>query len=387
MNLYEKSTKCSGCGACLQVCPKSAISMEADAIGFLYPKINAEHCIDCSACRHVCPYQNLKKLSESRNDFPSVYALQHKSSEILAKSSSGGAFTAIVQALNPDIIYGASWDSQWGVHHIEIIRGENLDLLRKSKYVQSDTGKTFKSAKNALLAGKTVLYSGTPCQIAALRSFLEKDYDNLYTCDLICEGVQNYQFWKSYLNFMQTKFCGKVTKVEFRDKSKHGWERSDFCLEFDGKKEYRKTSQTKDSAFMNSFIFQGGNRDSCYECPFASIPRQGDFTIGDLWGWRKIAPEWSNNKGLSVVLFNTEKARQLMPALQSIALIKETTLEDAAHSNPNILKCTVLPHQRALYLRDMKNLPFVQLEKKWLRPRNLLRRVLSGLKYIIVGKS
>lgn len=387
MNVYEKSSNCSGCGACLQICPKGAISMRADAIGFLYPEINAEHCINCNACRRVCPYQNLKKLREGRTDSPAVYALRHKGPEILAKSSSGGAFTAIVQALNPDIIYGASWDTQWGVHHIGIVRGENLDLLRKSKYVQSDTGKTFQEAKNALVAGKTVLYSGTPCQIAGLRSFLGKDYNNLYTCDLICEGVQSQQFWKSYLDSMQKKFSGNVTRVEFRDKSKHGWERSDFCLEFDGKREYRRISHTKDTAYMNSFIFQGGNRDSCYECPFASVPRQGDFTIGDLWGWRKIAPEWSDNKGASVILCNTLKACQLVPELQSAAQMKETTLEDAARSNPNILKCTVMPQQRALYLRDMKELPFEQLEKKWLKPRSLLRRVLSELKYRIVRKS
>lgn len=386
MNVYEKSSNCSGCGACLQICPKSAISMKADAIGFLFPEINGELCINCNACRRVCPYQNLNKLREGRTDSPAVYALRHNDPEILAESSSGGAFTAIVQALNPNIIYGASWDEQWGVRHIGISCREDLNLLRKSKYVQSDTGKTFQETKDALAAGKTVLYSGTPCQIAGLRSFLRKDYNNLYTCDLICEGVQSQQFWKAYLDSMKKNFSGNVTGVEFRDKSKHGWERSDFCLEFDGKREYRRISQTKDTSYMNSFIFQGGNRDSCYECPFASVPRQGDFTIGDLWGWRKIAPEWSDNRGASVILCNTLKARQLISKLQSTAQMKETTLENAAHSNPNILKCTVMPQQRALYLRDMKELSFNQLEKKWLKPRSLLRRTLSELKYRIVGK-
>lgn len=382
MRIYDRKAHCSGCGACLQSCSRNAIVMKEDNCGFLYPEINENLCIHCGACRQACPFHKLEDLTQ--NQFvPAVYALRVKDEKLLDESSSGGAFSAIVRAVDPDVVYGASWKDDWNVYHVGIVRGDNIDALRKSKYVQSDTGITFREVKKHLIVGKKVLYSGTPCQIAGLRAYLKQSNPNLFTCDLICEGVQSNHFWKNYLTSMQHKYGSKVVDVQFRDKHKHGWERSDFVLQFENGQVYRQTSHTKDSAYMNSFIFQGGNRDSCYECPFASIPRQGDFTIGDLWGWRHIAPEWSDNKGSSVVICNTEKAANMVSKMRNFAEIKATTIEEASRENPNIKKCTQMPETREKYLEDMEHFSYDELERKWLRPRSRLRKFVSRVKYIL----
>lgn len=382
MNLYKDAEHCSGCGACFQACPQKAISLKPNEFGFIFPSIDNVKCVECGACQNVCPYNNLDKLKSERLT-PAVLALRHNSGDIVNKSSSGGAFSAIIDAVCPDYVFGAAWNGFTEVNHIGIPITDDLQPIRKSKYIQSNTKDTFNETRKLLNSGKRVLYSGTPCQIAGLRSFLKKDYENLFTVDLICEGVQSQHFWNQYVDYMQRKYQSKITNVEFRNKQWHGWERSDFSLNFANGKTYHRISHTKDSAYMNSFIFQGGNRDSCYACPYADIPRQGDFTIGDLWGWRDIVPKWNDNRGASVVLCNSRKAINLIETFSTFAEIKTISLESATAFNPNILKHTIMPPQRSRYISDLKDLPFDELESKWLKPRSFFRRVLSQLKFLL----
>ena len=373
--LWKDFSDCTGCGACAQACGVGAVQMKANEYGFLFPYIDDERCVDCGRCDTVCP---IKKNPYTWETEPQCYALRHRSAEIIAKSASGGAFTALLDAIKPDAVFGAAFDADFRVKHICARTSEEVERLRGSKYVQSDTGDSFRAVKELLKDGNRVLYTGTPCQIAGLKGFLGRDHEGLITCDLICEGVQSQRFFDRYLANVQKK-RGKVSSVSFRDKSRNGWERSNFTLGFENGGVYTRICQTKDSAYMNSMLFQGGNRDSCYACPFAAVPRQGDFTIGDLWGWRSMTPEWNDNAGISLLVCNSEKARGFLQQLDAVSEMKPVELEQACRQNPNLVRPTHMPSSRSAYMEDLKNMEFDQLEKKWLKPRSLARRLASRL--------
>lgn len=387
--LWIEEKDCTGCGACYQNCFTSAISMVEDACGFLFPQIDQDLCVQCGACIRGCPVQKQKNKLDNCAQKPAAYALRHKDGAVLQDSSSGGAFTAIAQAFAAGeyAVFGAHMDAQLQVSHEAVYRLEDLPKLRKSKYVQSDTKDTYQQAKRLLEREVRVLYVGTPCQIAGLKSYLGADTPNLLTCDLVCEGVQSQRFFHRYLQFMEKKYGSPVKQVEFRSKGKHGWERSSFVLEFENGRKYDRICQTKDPAYMNSSLFQGGNRDSCYHCVFNRIQRQGDFTIGDLWGWRRMTPEWDDKKGLSLVLVNTQKAQALLPDLERVAVLRRVDFDTAALENPNLIRSTVAPQGRESYMKDLQQMEFAQLADKWLKPRNLARRILSHAKYYIMSNN
>ena len=373
--LWTSPEGCTGCAACRQICPQQAIALKPDKSGFLLAHIDPEKCVECGLCAKICPMKSHRPAAATN---PMAFAMKHRSEAVRRQSASGGAFTAILEAFAPDAVFGAAYCEDFQVRHICAVTPEEIARLRGSKYVQSDVGDTYKQAKELLQAGKRVLFTGTPCQIAGLNAYLRKSHPNLLTCDLICEGVQSQAFFDRYRQHMEEKY-GKLSSVSFREKEKNGWERSDFQMRFENGKKYTRTCHTKDSAYMNSMLFQGGNRDSCYACPFAAVPRQGDFTIGDLWGWREMVPEWNDNIGISLVVCNTEKAAQYLPRLKELAEMKEVTVEQAAKHNPNLLRPTPQLPTRGSYLADVERMPFAELEKKWLKPRSLLRKTASKL--------
>ncbi len=380
IKLWENKEKCTACGACVQICKKDAICFQEDEYGFHFPVIDSSKCVECGMCEKICPVTHKK-----RSDYqPNIYAVRHKDKNIRLNSSSGGAFTVLLQAIHPDVVYGAAYTEGLQVKHIPAETPEEIALLRGSKYVQSDTGRTFIEVKEKLKTGKTILYIGTPCQIAGLKAFIGKDTPNLFTGDLVCEGVQSQAFFDRYIKNMEEKVGSKAQSVEFRNKEHLGWERSEFRIGFKNGKKYAQISHTKDSAYMNSFIFQGGCRDSCYHCPFASVPRQGDFTLADLWGWKEITPDWNDNTGISLLLCNTEKAQKYMAKIEQVADVRSITLEQAKKHNPNLVKPAPEPERRREYLEDMKNLSFAELEAKWLKPRSWLRKKIGVLKFILM---
>lgn len=380
IRLWENKAECTACGACVQICKTDAISFIEDEYGFRFPVIDPLKCVECRNCEKICPVKQHKEKSERQ---PKIYAVRHKDKAVRLKSSSGGAFTVLLETIVPDIVYGAAFTEDMQVRHRSAVTPEEVDLLRGSKYVQSDTGKTFIDVKEKLNEGKKILYIGTPCQIAGLKAFVGKEVPNLYTGDLVCEGVQSQSFFNRYLKYMEEKHRSKAKSVEFRNKEHFGWERSEFMIMFKNGKKYVQISQTKDSAYMNSFLFQGGCRDSCYQCPFACMPRQGDFTLADLWGWKDITPDWKDNTGISLLLCNTEKAQQYIGKMKKVADVREITLEQAKRQNPNLVKPAPEPERRKEYLEDMKTLSFAELEAKWLRPRSWLRKKIGVLKFVL----
>ncbi|MBO4707555.1 MAG: Coenzyme F420 hydrogenase/dehydrogenase, beta subunit C-terminal domain [Elusimicrobiaceae bacterium] len=328
--------KCCGCGACVQICPKNAITMRADNEGFLYPVIDDKKCIKCGLCLKICPILNNQK-----QDFrPKVYVAKNKNTEVLKKSSSGGMFSILADYVleQNGVVFGAAFNKNWEVYHRFIDKKEDLNILRRSKYVQSNTLETFKETKKFLEEDRQVLYTGTPCQIAGLKSFLNKEYDNLLTADIICHSVPSPGVWKEFLK--QNYDVNKLVKIDFRDK-KYGWDKSKLYFYFnDGKIEPQSKKMSLFRIGFGETIFC---RPSCHKCYFKDSNRFSDFTIGDAWGYSYYAPEMFDRNGLSILFINTEKSEKLFNILKDDIVYKEVSFDTVIKYNP-YYKTSVKPH-------------------------------------------
>lgn len=299
MRILNNMEKCYGCGACYNVCPTEAVDMRENAEGFLEPIIDENKCISCEKCKEVCPSLNCQY---SNNPEPDIFAFSAEE-KILYDSSSGGIFTFLAEHIlrAGGYVVGVAYDSQFLVNHVMIHSIEELDKIRRSKYLQSSTGNTFKETKELLEKGEYVLYSGCPCQIAGLLRFLGKDYDTLYTVDVLCHGVPSPKLFQEHL---KNSFGGidNIEEVEFR--SREGW----FTLfQVKLKNGDVKTSFNNKSIYMKSFLHDINLRASCFQCQYSKLPRQGDITIGDLWAAGSFNLSFEYQKGVSVVLTNTKK--------------------------------------------------------------------------------
>ena len=321
INLFDKKEDCCGCSACYDICPKNAISMQLDELGFIYPTINNDLCIECGLCKKVCGYTN-PKLNESLD----VYAAVNKNITDVLNATSGGIFTAVAKFIlsKGGIVYGVSLDykqdGSFIPHHIEINDIKELYKLQKSKYVQSNTEDIFKSVKRRLVEGNIVLFSGTPCQISGLKGYLQKDYDNLFVIDLICHGVPSSNMFNEFIAQLEQKYNSKIIEYNFRDKKKGWGSNASFSMEKDGKIK-KKYYPSKALSYMNLFYDCAIFRESCYSCPFAKKERIGDITIGDFWGIEKEYPNLIDNglfdlqKGVSCILVNTEKGKKIIESI------------------------------------------------------------------------
>lgn len=303
MRILDNIDACYGCGACFNICPAEAIHMENNTDGFLEPFVDEEKCISCGKCRKVCPSINCEYPNES---IPDIFAFSAEE-KILYDSSSGGIFTFLAEHILKagGYVVGAAYDTEFYVNHVIIHGIGELDRIRRSKYLQSSTGDTYKRTKKLLEKGEIVLYSGCPCQIAGLLRFLGKDYDNLYTVDLVCHGVPSPKLFHEHLD---NSFGGKerIDDVEFR--SREGWA-SLFRVKL--KSGEVKTLYNNKSVYMQSFLQDINLRASCFRCNYSKVPRQGDVTIGDLWAAGRFNLPFEYSKGVSVVLVNNKKGMTL----------------------------------------------------------------------------
>jgi len=337
--LYNEKKNCCGCGACLNICPKNAISMKKDSCGFLYPHIDTSACIGCGKCKKVCAFQNTKVSNKPISTFAAVA----KDSEQTKRSASGGIFAAIAANYlkNDGIVFGAAFDSSWNVKHIPVSTLNELTKLQGSKYTQSNTGTTFKLVKQALKENKKVLYSGTPCQIAGLYGYLGKDYDNLLTIDLICHGVPSNKMFREYIQLMERKEGGKVVCFTFRDKS-IGWGINGSVTFEKNKKQHKKKLWQSASSYFYYFLKGWIYRDSCYTCKYTCSHRPADITIGDYWGIEKAHPEylgkngWDASKGISVVIANTQKGLDALNGNKRFIEMKASDFEKASAGNAQL---------------------------------------------------
>lgn len=342
--LKKGASECYGCRACEKICSQKAISIEPDAEGFLYPVLNEDLCVNCGLCKKVCPYDN----AFSGVEPCSVYAIQHKKEDILLDSSSGGMFSIIADYIreNGGAVCGCVFDDDFRAIHTVTEDMSVIEKMRGSKYVQSDTADSFEEIKNRLEKGQRVLFTGTPCQVDGLKRYLQKDYKNLITLDLICHGVPSPLLLKEYIKTVENQ-KGKVTDLKFRNKKENGW-RSEGTLTYKKGEDNKKLtiSPFKDS-YYNLYYFKNNvSRMTCYSCKYATHKRVGDFTIGDYWNIPDIVPEMDYEKGVSVVLVNTPRAEKLLDEVKDRVIAFETDLSSAIKGNGNLSRPTEMPETR-----------------------------------------
>lgn len=301
--------ECCGCGACYNKCPFGAVKMVFDEEGFLYPDIDSGKCTNCGLCQKVCPSINGKY---DRYEKPLVYASWGED-DLRKKSSSGGMFTLYSQEIlrKGGLVCGAAFNDNIVLEHIIIDNEEGLDKLRGSKYVMSDTKKVYTEIEKALKEEREVLFCGCPCQVAGLRSFLLKDYEKLFTIDLLCAGGTSQGLFEKYKNEIHKG--KKIENIKFRDKERYGWIAS-MTVKYKNGKTYRRARN--EDVFYEYFLNNLAKRPFCDTCKFSRLPRQGDVTLGDFWNIAKYKKELDDGLGTSVMTINSEKGQKLFEIIK-----------------------------------------------------------------------
>ena len=342
--------KCVGCFACQSKCPTGCIELKPNKEGFLYPLIDYDKCIECGACNSVCPVLNVKK-EEQKNI--KTYAAYVKGEKLRLKSSSGGIFTAIAEKVieNGGIVFGAAFDERFNVMHKYVEAKEELACFRGSKYVQSSIGETYKQAKDFLENGRQVLFTGTPCQIGGLFSYLKKDYENLLTQDFICHGVPSPLVWRKYVEHREQVAGANARNITFRGKEK-GWKT--FSMEFGFNNNTEYTSDLFTDLFIKAFLNNLCLRESCYNCGFKTKYRRSDITLADFWGVEKILPEMDDDKGTSLVLLNSLKGREVFNKISDKLEYAEADFDKAIEYNSAIIKSVTRPIARDFFIKNVK---------------------------------
>lgn len=297
-----KKKQCCGCEACCNICPADAIKMAEDREGFFYPKIDKQKCTGCNLCQKVCPMQE-KRVHRAEKEL--FWGARACSDPIRFSSSSGGIFPLLALAVleQGGVVYGACLEKGGFVRHIAAADKEQLVLLQKSKYVQSEIGFCFREIKGHLKNGRQVLFSGTPCQCRGLLLYLERSYENLLTVDLICNGVPSPGIWKKYSAYLSKCCGGPVETFSFRDK--RNCDRGHTTSFVAGGNEH--SCQSYDDLYCRLYFQNKITRPSCHACPFCTPDRESDLTIGDFWGIEKFRPEFEDGMGSSLVIIHSKK--------------------------------------------------------------------------------
>ncbi len=330
-NITRVGEHCFGCTACEHICPVSCIRMKQDAKGFLYPVVDESQCTDCGACLQVCPYVTAANLGSELFPDTLVYAAKHTDTATRIQSSSGGAFIALSHLVlaRQGVVYGVGYDSEMTACHMRATSLDQCNAFCGSKYVQSNLSSTFKDVEQDLTNDLPVLFTGTPCQVAGLRSYLQKAYENLWLVDLICHGVPSPKVFKDYLCQMEQQEGSPVIDCKFRDKSQ-GWKNLVMKLDFTS---HSKTIDASDSSFYSLFVDGTMLRPCCYECKFSNFDRPSDITIGDFWGIEHTLPQFDDTEGISLLLVNTRKGEALFALVSDqLACVQSTHTDCLQHS-------------------------------------------------------
>ena len=373
---YEK---CTACGACIQKCPNNCIELKSDDNGFLYPSINTRECIGCGLCDKVCPigtHSNEAKM-------PTTYACAAIEDNMLFQATSGGVFgTIAIYVLDKGgVVYGSAYTDHLQATHIRIDNTESLSALFGSKYVQSNTRNTYKECEEDLKAGKQVLYSGTPCQIAGLKNYLQKDYTNLLTVDLVCHGVASQAYFDKFIKLLEKEEGAVCTNYNFRSKRNAGWSVAGIAS---FKTDSGKTFDKKQYYFSNYYYYYylacSIYRESCYSCEFANLNRVGDFTLGDFWGAEGLNIPFNVEKGCSLVLLNSKKSILLFEKLN---LQKhEVSLDIAIKYNKQLSIPSHARYDRNELLREYREEHAATIQQIF-KKKNKKQILIGKMKYII----
>jgi len=365
-NSVEDNRFCCGCRSCEQICPKQAVSIQYDKEGFLKASVDGDVCIQCGLCRKVCPAINKNTFASPMRYFAAV----HKQDQVIRRSSSGGIFSALADYVlkQNGSVYGCRLDENLIPIQSRIVNADDLDLLRRSKYIQSDTRQTFSQVKKDLLERKMVLYVGTPCQIAALRAFLQKPYEKLYCVDLICHGVPSAQFFQKNIEYWSRKLNSPVEKYEFRLKPSEHYYYYFFFLACKNGATVQKP-YFYDPYYEAFYNFKNYN-EMCYQCQYACIERVGDITIGDYsWAVNHHPDLCERNNGktdaISCVLVNSEAGKSLLNVIKDTLVLYETKREWITERNKNLIRPTVRPNTRDTFYVEVEKLGYNNWARKY----------------------
>lgn len=328
IQIIDKS-QCCGCTACVSICPKQCITMQEDEEGFFYPFVNKSLCVDCNLCQKVCPVLNQANEREPL----AVYAAKNKNMEMRLASSSGGIFTLLAEKVIDEggIVFGACFDENWEVVHDCTESKERLAAFRGSKYVQSCMNNCYARVKQYLRLGRKVLFTGTPCQIAGLKSYLGKEYENLLAVDVVCHGAPSPKAWRLYIKDITNNDIKVITEINFRGKL-YSWKNYKFIIR--GRENEIINEGGYDNKWIHAFLLNLMLRPSCHCCPAIKGKSGSDITLGDYWGIEKFVVDFDDDKGCSLVLVNTLKGEKIYARLNCDSV--QTPYEYAVLKNPSL---------------------------------------------------
>lgn len=342
--------KCTGCGACLQKCPKKCITWQEKEFGFKYPYIDKVNCINCKLCEEVCPIEKENIIGFTQKAF----AVINKSRDILLDSSSGGMFTSAAKKIlsSNGAVYGCLLEN-FVAKHVRITSIDQLPKIRGSKYIQSDTKSTFSQVEKDLKENKNVLYVGTPCQIAGLNAFLGQEYPRLLTADIVCHGVGSQKYFDRYIEWVKLE-NGKIEELKFRDKEfgKALIGCGVGSITVKGKRGLVKRPLYAFMSYYYKYFLKGDiYRNSCYVCKYANLNRPADITMGDFWGVEKLKLPLTINLGCSLLIINSRKGEKFVESLEDIDKVS-VPIKDAIRGNNQLSHPSILNPERNFRIQE-----------------------------------
>lgn len=400
INITNKKD-CCGCSACVQRCPKQCISLHEDNEGFLYPHVNTNDCINCGLCEKVCPWLNRQNKLQPLE----VLAVKNRNEEERMASSSGGVFIALAKKVIADggVVFGAVFDEKWEVKHTYAEKIEDVKPMMGSKYLQSRIENSYKDAENFLKDGRLVFFTGSPCQITGLHNYLRKNYSNLISADFLCHGVPSPGVWRKYLNeafdrseisptsekkavsYSSTSLTYKIKNIEFRNKTFRGWKNFSLVingtLSESGENSILLSESFHQNPYMQGFLSDIYLRPSCYKCKCKNGISHSDITIGDFWGAPKTMPDFDDDKGIGLVLVNTNKGKVIFDSLDMD--VRKTTIENARISNGGFNDNTAEhPNRKIFFSMYQNSIDFIPNINKTLK-MSLFKMVITKIKRLI----
>ena len=353
---------CSGCTACFSVCPKQAIEMVEDKTGNFYPSVNREKCIDCQKCNTICPILSTVSYNGCMEYDIKSFLAWNNDERIRKQSTSGGIFSALAISVleHNGVIAGVHFDDDKKAVHTIIDNENDLFQLYKAKYVQSDIQGVFNRVKSCLCNNVTVLFSGTPCQVAGLKSFLGKEYDWLITIEVICHGVVSQRIFDKYLLSLEAHSKKKISYYEFRNKTP-GWKDYSSLIRYNDNS-FSSIPKEEDTYLKGYLDYSLFLRPSCTECRFKGFPRVADITLGDFWGIESFYPD--DNKGISAVLVNSTKGEQLFSSVNSKIHYKEVEINSIISGNLSLVESTQLGEYSGYFYKHFDKTDFIDLIHK-----------------------
>ena len=363
----NENTQCCGCNACGDICTHNAISYETDQEGFWYPKVDIGLCTNCGLCEQVCPMRKDNWVPKEQFETPVCYGAYNKDPVIRFNSTSGGVFSALASTIfkHGGYVSGAVYTDNFHVNNIISDSPDDMERLRSSKYIQSSAKALYLTIKKLLKKGERVLACGTPCQMAALRSFIGDIPNTLLIVDILCKSCNSPKVFQKYLLFLEKRYNSRVVAIKERDK-KYGWNSLTRRVSFINGQDFFGKGYS--DHFQRGFQYNIYARPSCYDCLFKGIPRIGDITIGDFWGIEKIDDSLSDDKGTSMVFLNNKKGQSFFEQAKEELIWKKVKLSDILEGNRTAIMKNRLPYpndvDREAFFRDLDVMPFDKVAKK-----------------------